>query len=105
MITKTTILNLKNGKIVIGTETPYVVDLKIGGNLQKCHVVYLGTYYPFVNGEYHEDSGACGWIKHETILGRESFDRVEDFNALYVNSEVYNSRTGSNMTFEDDEEK
>lgn len=103
MLTKTTTLNLKNGKIIIQTHRPYVVDLKYGNHLSKYRVVYSAVYYPFINGEYVEDQGICGWIKHDTIVSRDSFDRIEDSNALFINVEIFNSETGSNMTLEDDE--
>lgn len=103
MLDKTTQIFLKNGFFRIQTQHPYVVDIKIGNNLKRCHVVYHAVYYE--KGSTEE--GTCCWIKHETIVSRDEsqFKKVSNWEALIVHGELYCSTTGGNMTLEDDEEK
>ncbi len=104
MIDKSTQIFLKNGLFRIDTQIPYVVDIKVGNDIQKCHVVYHATYHDKTKDEEY---GTCCWIKHETIVRRslDQFKKIEDWEALIVSGEVFSSTTGCNMSIEDDDEK
>lgn len=92
---RTTTLELKDGKIIAHLSHPYVVNTVCGTHMGMLDIVYHATYHPYDGGK---DDGTCGYIRHDTIVSRSNFKGISNWESLFVKGEVFNAKTGSNMT-------